>query len=149
MSAAARLLRLTQPAVSHQLAALEREVGAALVDRGTRGAFLTRRGRGALVHARRAISAADQAFATARSEQPAEPIRVAVAESFTLPFFLPAAARWNELGRARLRLTETSSATASIGALLTGDQDLAVLPGPVPERDVRVVQDRRRRPCSR
>lgn len=139
ISAAARSLRLTQPAVSHQLATLERETGAVLVDRGSRGALMTRRGRAVVDHARRAVAAADDAFSAARSSDAAEPIRVAVAESFTLPFFLPAAAEWNASGRAPLRFAETSSAAAAVAALLAGDHDLVVVPGPVSESGVQVV----------
>ena len=45
-SAAARALALTQPAVSQQVAALEKEVGARLLDREPGGLKLTRRGHG-------------------------------------------------------------------------------------------------------
>ena len=50
-SAAARVLFLTQPAVSQQVAALEREVGGRLLDRGPGGLALTAAGRVALAHA--------------------------------------------------------------------------------------------------
>jgi DNA-binding transcriptional LysR family regulator len=50
-SAAAEALSYTQPAVSQQIAALEREAGAHLVDRTPRGIRLTDAGRALLVHA--------------------------------------------------------------------------------------------------
>jgi len=50
-SAAARELALTQPAVSQQVAALEREVGARLLDREPGGLKLTRAGEVLLEHA--------------------------------------------------------------------------------------------------
>jgi DNA-binding transcriptional LysR family regulator len=50
-SAAARALSLTQPAVSQQVAALETEVGARLIDRRPGGLELTPAGRTLLVHA--------------------------------------------------------------------------------------------------
>jgi DNA-binding transcriptional LysR family regulator len=50
-SAAARALALTQPAVSQQVAALEREVGARLLDREPGGLKLTRAGEILLQHA--------------------------------------------------------------------------------------------------
>jgi DNA-binding transcriptional LysR family regulator len=50
-SAAARALFLTQPAVSQQVAALEREVGGRLLDRGPGGLTLTAAGAVALAHA--------------------------------------------------------------------------------------------------
>jgi DNA-binding transcriptional LysR family regulator len=50
-SAAAESLAYTQSAVSQQIAALEREAGAKLVDRGPRGIRLTDAGRALVVHA--------------------------------------------------------------------------------------------------
>jgi DNA-binding transcriptional LysR family regulator len=50
-SAAARTLALTQPAVSQQVAALEKEVGARLLDREPGGLKLTRAGEVLLAHA--------------------------------------------------------------------------------------------------
>src|SRR3954468_21468691 len=50
-SAAARALALTQPAVSQQVAALEKEVGAQLIDRRPGGMELTRAGEVLLAHA--------------------------------------------------------------------------------------------------
>jgi DNA-binding transcriptional LysR family regulator len=50
-SAAAEALSYTQPAVSQQIAALERRAGATLVDRTSRGVFLTDAGRALVEHA--------------------------------------------------------------------------------------------------
>src|SRR5947209_1151892 len=50
-SAAADALSYTQSAVSQQIAALEREAGTSLVDRGARGVRLTDAGRALVVHA--------------------------------------------------------------------------------------------------
>jgi len=50
-SRAAEALALTQPAVSQQIAALEREVGASLLDRGPGGIALTETGELLLAHA--------------------------------------------------------------------------------------------------
>ncbi len=69
LAAAARQLHVTQPAVSQQVAALERQVGAPLVVRTTRGIRLTEAGRVLLVHAdavaARLRSAADELAALA------------------------------------------------------------------------------------
>ena len=65
-SAAARALALTQPAVSQQVAALEKEVGARLLDREPGGLQLTRAGRGAARargRARRALELAETQLA--------------------------------------------------------------------------------------
>src|ERR671910_498542 len=50
-SAAADALSYTQPAVSQQIAALEKRAGATLVDRGSRGVRLTDAGRALVEHA--------------------------------------------------------------------------------------------------
>ncbi|MGZ6696376.1 MAG: LysR family transcriptional regulator [Solirubrobacteraceae bacterium] len=74
-SAAARALSLTQPAVSQQVAALEREVGAQLLDRGTGGARSpqpTEAGRLLLAHAdalAERLAQADAQMAELRQEE--------------------------------------------------------------------------------
>src|SRR5688500_15132822 len=50
-SAAAEALSYTQPAVSQQIAALEKRAGTTLVDRGSRGVRLTDAGRALVAHA--------------------------------------------------------------------------------------------------
>ncbi|NQX17294.1 LysR family transcriptional regulator [Rathayibacter sp. VKM Ac-2857] len=130
IGATARALHLSQPAVSHQVASLEREVGVPLVDRSAAGATLTRYGRAFVEHARVAVDAAERAVSAARSADAAQPIRLAVAESFTLPFLVPVVTRWNADGRTPLQLVETTSASASIEDLRTGLLDLVVVPGP-------------------
>ncbi len=50
-SAAADALSYTQPAISQQIAALERHAGTTLVDRGSRGVRLTDAGRTLVAHA--------------------------------------------------------------------------------------------------
>jgi DNA-binding transcriptional LysR family regulator len=80
---AARLLHSSQPAVSHQLAALEREAGTALLRREPRGVKLTPAGRAALADARRAIEAAASAVRSARAvgEATGGSLRLACAQS--------------------------------------------------------------------
>lgn len=50
-SAAAEVLSYTQPAISQQIAALEKQAGTKLVDRGSRGVTLTEAGRTLVEHA--------------------------------------------------------------------------------------------------
>jgi DNA-binding transcriptional LysR family regulator len=69
MTAAARLLHLTQPRVSAHIATLEKEIGAPLFDRGAHGARLTPLGARFLPRARRVfeeLSAAADDLAAAR-----------------------------------------------------------------------------------
>ena len=56
---ASRVLYLAQPALSRQLAALERDIGQRLLDRTSRGAVLTDEGRRFLVGTRRILDAYD------------------------------------------------------------------------------------------
>src|SRR5215207_9959056 len=55
-SAAAEALSYTQPAISQQIAALERSAGATLVDRNSRGVRLTDAGRALVDHAQVVLS---------------------------------------------------------------------------------------------
>ncbi len=62
---AAEALHIVQPAVSQQVARLERELGLALFDRSRRQITLTPDGQAFLPHARRVLDAADQAVRAA------------------------------------------------------------------------------------
>jgi molybdate transport repressor ModE-like protein len=62
-SAAAATLEYTPSAVSQQVAALEREVGATLVERGARGVVLTEPGRALVRHAERIVAGLEAAEA--------------------------------------------------------------------------------------
>src|SRR2546423_11144552 len=61
LGAAARALNLSQPTLSHHLAALEAIVGGRLVERSPRGSRLTELGELALVHAEGILDRADAA----------------------------------------------------------------------------------------
>jgi DNA-binding transcriptional LysR family regulator len=60
-SAAATALAFTQPAVSQQIAALERETGTTLIERGVRPVRLTDAGRALMVHAEAVLAHLDEA----------------------------------------------------------------------------------------
>ena len=138
ISAAAGVLGYTQSAVSQQLAALEREVGAALVDRSQRPLRATRAGEVVRPHIERVLAAlggAEAALEDLRSGT--RRLRLA-AFSSALSSFVPAAVR--DLRRAHPELVvqvfqlETQEA---VERLRGGSADLAVvhhLPGlAVPE----------------
>jgi DNA-binding transcriptional LysR family regulator len=61
LSAAAEALGYTQPAISQQIAALEREAGIRLLERGTRPARLTDAGRALVAHAEAVLARLDDA----------------------------------------------------------------------------------------
>jgi DNA-binding transcriptional LysR family regulator len=61
LSAAAESLSYTQPAISQQIAALEREVGTRLLERGTRPVRFTDAGRALVAHAEAVLARLDDA----------------------------------------------------------------------------------------
>ena len=73
---AAEALHITQPSLSRQIASLEQQVGARLLDRTPRGTRLTEAGEVFLPRARTLLRSADQAAAEARAA--AEPGRFTV-----------------------------------------------------------------------
>ncbi|MFI7399281.1 LysR family transcriptional regulator [Streptomyces sp. NPDC049541] len=73
---AAEALHITQPSLSRQIAALEHQLGARLLDRTPRGTRLTEAGEVFLPRARALLGAAEQAAAEARAA--AEPSRFTV-----------------------------------------------------------------------
>jgi DNA-binding transcriptional LysR family regulator len=138
ISAAASVLGYTQSAVSQQLAALEREVGTALVDRSQRPLRATRAGASLRPHVERVLAALRGAEAAVEDLRGGTPrLRLAAFPS-ALSSFVSAAVR--DLRRAQPQLVvqvlqfETQEA---VERLRGGDADLAVvhhLPGvAVPE----------------
>src|SRR5919106_3571656 len=128
ISAAASVLGYTQSAVSQQLAALEREVGSALVDRSQRPLRATRAGESLRPHVERVLAAlggAESALDDLRAG--AARLRLAAFPS-ALSSFVPAAVR--DLRRKRSQLVvqvlqlETAEAVERVRA---GGADLAVV----------------------
>ena len=133
---AARTLFLSQPAVSHQLALLEREAGTALFVREPRGVRLTPAGRAAVGHARRAVEAAASAIRSGRtvSEAMGGSLRLACAQSF-VSVLAPVIREWH-LHRAdvQISLRESMSARQVHGFIESDEVDVGLLPAPVPDR---------------
>ncbi|MCL8025344.1 LysR family transcriptional regulator [Nocardioides bruguierae] len=135
VTGAARALHASQPAVSHQLAALESEVGVPLLERLPRGVRPTAAGRRLVERARVAVTAADEAVLAARDERLSD-LRVGCAESFTASLLAPALADWwahwppGDAAAPGFALTEGSSADDLAAAVRRGDLDVAVCPRP-------------------
>lgn len=130
------LLHSSQPAVSHQLASLEREAGTALLRREPRGVRLTPAGRAAVVDARRAIEAAASAVRAARAAGKAGggSLRIAAAQSL-VSVLAPVLGTWHRERRDVAITVRESTSAEEIQAFLDGDEvDLVVVPGPVPDR---------------
>ena len=132
---AARLLHLTQPAVSHQLAELERETRTALLNRLPRGVTLTPAGNAALSHARRTLEAAGSAVQSARAvgDGTGGRLRVACAQSLTVALVAPVLRDWHRRRPAIVVSLRESAVLAELLSFIdTGSADIVLLPAPVP-----------------
>ncbi|MHA3701037.1 LysR family transcriptional regulator [Jatrophihabitans sp. YIM 134969] len=132
---AARVLHLSQPAVSHQLAELEREARTSLFHRGRRGVTLTPAGAAALPPARHALESAAAAVRSARSvgEGATGRLRVACAQSLTVPLIAPVVRQWHRRrAGVDVVLRESAIVAELLGWVDSGAVDVAVMPEPVP-----------------
>lgn len=134
-TAAAESLGYTQSAVSRQVAALERETGAVLFDRGPSGVRLTGAGLVLLRHARVVVDE----IASARAELDGAPtlgsgVRVGAFASAGA-VLLPRAVRILRDRRPDIRITTREGTTpALVRALRAGTLDLAVISSRPPHR---------------
>jgi DNA-binding transcriptional LysR family regulator len=134
---AARLLHSSQPAVSHQLAVLEREAQTVLLRREPRGVKLTPAGRAAVADARRAIEAAASAVRSARAVGQAAggSLRLACAQSLTVPMLAPVMRRWHRrYPDVTITLREAATIEVFLGLVDANEVDMALVPLPVPDR---------------
>lgn len=133
---AARLLYLSQPAVSHQLLILEREAGVPLILREARGVRLTPAGRAALADARRAVDAAGAALpaAAAVGRAAGGAIRIGCAQSL-VTVLAPVMADWHRTRRdVLLTLREATTVEEVVTQLDRDEVDVVVMPAPVDAR---------------
>ncbi|MEV0414765.1 LysR family transcriptional regulator [Streptomyces sp. NPDC050448] len=130
---AAEALHVTQPALSHQVKALERSVGGELLERMPRGVRLTPMGRAFLPHAQLAVRSAKQAERAARAAAGATggELHLATVHAVAVGLLPGIAARWRSLHPGvRLVLREYASTEALEEQLERGVADLAVGPEP-------------------
>ncbi|MEU8616515.1 LysR family transcriptional regulator [Streptomyces sp. NPDC048623] len=127
LTRAAARLHLTQPAVSRTLAALEKHLGARLVDRSTHHLALTAEGRAFRERATAAVAAFEAAVDPGRLRH--RPLRLGHAWSAFGPYTTPLLRRWRrEHPETPLELLRIDDRTAG---LLRGEVDAALLRGPV------------------
>ena len=130
---AAASLYMSQPALSHQIASLERELGAPVVERLPRGVRLTAAGRAAAEEAQTAVAAADRAIEVGRrvGRATAGRIRVSCAETMTAWLLVPVLSDWRvHRPDVQLELSEFTSADAATKTLEEGSIDIAIGPRP-------------------
>jgi DNA-binding transcriptional LysR family regulator len=128
ISAAAGVLGYTQSAVSQQLAALEREVGVALVDRSRRPLRATTAGALLRPHVERVLAASASAETAVEDLRDSTPRLRLAAFASALSSFVPAAVR--DLRRAHAQLVVQVSQVETheaVGQLRAGDADVAVV----------------------
>lgn len=134
MTRAARVLGVTQPALSAALKKLEAEVGATLLDRTGRGVELTDAGRAFLRHAEEALAAAERGVASVRELAGLEVGSIRIGGGATVTtYLLPAivsAIRKSYPGL-RFYVRETGSG-ATAAAVVSGELDLGIVTLPVP-----------------
>ena len=134
---AARLLHSSQPAVSQQIAALERETRTPLLRREPRGVTLTPAGRAAVADARRAIDAAASAVRSARATGEAKggSLRLVCAQSLTVPLLAPVIRAWHRHHpHVVIGIREAVVPDGLFSLIDGGEVDLLVIPGPVDGR---------------
>jgi DNA-binding transcriptional LysR family regulator len=130
---AADLLHVTQPALSHQIRALERSTGSPLLERLPRAIRLTPTGRAMLPHARATLADAERANCAARQAAGLEVGELQIATLYSISLgILPTALRaWRrtypDVG---IRLFEHRHTDELAEAMSAGQADLAVGPTP-------------------
>ncbi|NMO49735.1 LysR family transcriptional regulator [Actinoplanes sp. TBRC 11911] len=138
---AAAALHMTQPALSHQIMALERELGTRLVERLPRGVRPTAAGRAAAQEARAALQHAARAITAGRRAARGEAgvLRVATLETLTPWLLAPTIQAWHRRHpEVDFELSEFTS-TARMDSVMTSQYaDLIV--GPKPARTAHHVE---------
>ena len=135
LTQAAAVLHLSQPALSHQIAAIERELGTPVIERLPRGIRPTAAGLAAAAEAGVALAAADRAVIAGRRAAAGTGgrIRIACAETMTAWVLVPVLRAWRRrFPDVELDLREYTSADRMVEVLLAGGADLTV--GPPPTR---------------
>jgi DNA-binding transcriptional LysR family regulator len=135
LTKAAAVLHLSQPALSHQIAAIERELGTPVIERLPRGIRPTAAGLAAAAEARIALAAAERAVIVGKAVAAGfgGRIRIACAETMTAWVLVPVLRAWRRrFPDVELDLTEYTSADRMLDVLLAGGADVIV--GPRPSR---------------
>ena len=135
LTKAAAVLHLSQPALSHQIAAIERELGTPVIERLPRGIRPTAAGLAATAEARIALAAAERAILAGRrvATGAGGRVRIACAETMTGWVLVPVLRAWrSRFPDVELDLKEYTSADKMLDVLLAGQTDITV--GPPPTR---------------
>jgi DNA-binding transcriptional LysR family regulator len=130
---AAEALHVSQPALSNQIAVLEREVGGRLFERLPRTVRLTASGRAMIPHAISAISEAQRGLTDARQAAGIEvgELDVAAVHSATLGLLPAPLSRWRLAHpNIKIRIHDYKHGDELAAAMRNGDADVAIGPTP-------------------
>jgi DNA-binding transcriptional LysR family regulator len=133
LTKAAPVLHMSQPALSHQIAAIERELGTAVIERMPRGIRPTAAGLAAAAEARIALAAANRAVLAGRrvAAGGGGRIRIVCAETMTAWVLAPVLRIWRRRHPdVELDLKEYTSADRMLDVLLAGEADIVIGPRP-------------------
>jgi DNA-binding transcriptional LysR family regulator len=133
LTKAAAVLHMSQPALSHQIAAIERELGTPVIERLPRGIRPTAAGVAVVAEARVALAAAGRAVMAGRrvAAGAGGRIRIACAETMTAWVLVPVLQDWRRrFPDVELDLKEYTSADRMLDVLLAGGADIIVAPPP-------------------
>jgi DNA-binding transcriptional LysR family regulator len=126
---AAARIGIQQPPLSQSIRRLERDLGVALLERGTKGTTLTSAGRAFLPEARAAVAAAERAAALARAAaRPRNAVRIG-AVSVALWEILPDLLRTAEEAHIPISLQQLTT-NEQLKALASGELDLGLVAPP-------------------
>ncbi len=126
ISVAARRLRLSQPALSRQIKALEEDLGVTLLDRGARSFTLTPAAEALVADARKLLEYCDGMTQRVRAAASGLPLRIGYSPSLAADFLPLAIESFNQLHPgARISLHEVSTLEMQ-RSLLIGKLDLIV-----------------------
>ncbi|NQX02096.1 LysR family transcriptional regulator [bacterium] len=126
ITAAAKLLRLTQPALSRQIKAMEEDLDTALLERGAHSITLTPAGEILMIEGRKLIGLSEAMIEKVKASAAGEPLRVGYAPSLAGEFLSLAIQRFTQFHpRVRVSLYDWSSAEMRAG-LKAGKLDLIV-----------------------
>lgn len=126
ITAAAKKLRLTQPALSRQIKALEEEIDTPLLERGAHSIQLTPAGEVLMAEAKKLVRFSDAMLEKVKAAATGEPLRVGYAPSLAGEFLSIAIERFTQIHpRVRVSLHDWSSAEMRTG-LTEGKLDLIV-----------------------
>jgi DNA-binding transcriptional LysR family regulator len=133
LTQAAAVLHMSQPALSHQIAAIERDLGTPVIERLPRGIRPTAAGLAAAAEARIALAAADRAVIAGKrvAAGTGGRIRIACAETMTAWILVPVLRDWRRrFPDVELDLKEYTSADRMLDVLLAGGTDITIGPRP-------------------